>query len=706
MLNELTLIRNGLQAISEQTLKVVHKDISEPGKTNIMRVILNEKGKVMELDLLDGERNKKYWSHGDGNKNKFPDIKLPFPLRPGGVEEFHKWSKENKRPSAEELIACIEDFRTGYPFEMAGQTWPDYWDKLKKRAEIYGTLQDESSIVASLIKVFLDTSDKGLSLLEQFDQKLWEEVQRHPEDSLLKFASLAMFGGGQKLKSGKLPDGKRPTLLLDLIRNHTSHTAANKHWKPDISKVLFKSEQHLNETRTGNCVLSGQQDVKLVLDTFPTAKCESLGNVKIFSRKKDVQTYKRYGKLASDSISVSADLADELKSALEYLNKKEKGSTWDLLPSEVGGNDLLLAFCRDYPDVDAARLVAYEDEQDNSPDESGYETEASAICESFKGSDIDLSVEPRIDFLILRKISDGVQKAVFSSSVPVLQLETQAANWNNACKNVPPTELALFISGKICSPRPISPKQVASIFRKNYSQSSLDQKNKKQPNVPGISFSEVMTLFLNDVCTSDMVRRLLNKNLRQFSSLLEIVASEKILTKVPSGKTLNKRHRRDALYAITSMGLFLYKLGRKKEVYMKDLAYKLGQFCSVLDEIHIGYCESERKDQEPGRLIGNQAYAAAVTNPRKALEITAQRFAVYKSWADKICRKKDEELGRKAKNAKYASFWLRKHSEELHKLIPEKIPASTPESKAELLLGYLAGRELTAKKQDNITSNP
>ena len=703
MLNELALIRNGLRAVNEQALKVVHKNINEPGKTNIMRVILNKEGEIIELDLLDGERNKNYWSHGDGNKNKFPDIKLPFPLRPRGVEKFHKWSKDNRRPSAEELIACIEGFRSGYPFEITEQTWPDYWYKLKERAEIYGSLQGASSIVYSLIKVFLDTSDKGLSLLEQFDQKLWETVQKHPEISLLNFASLAMFGGGEELKSGKLPDGKRPTLLFDLIKDHTSHTAANKHWKPDISKVLFKSEEHLNETRVGNCAISGRQDVPLVLDTFPTAKCASLGNVKIFSRKKGVHTYRRYRKLATDSISVSANFADELKSALEYLNQKERGSTWDLLPSETGGNDLLLAFCRHYPDVHAASLVAYEDEQDNLLDESGYETEASVICESFKGSNIDLSVEPRIDFLILRKISDGVQKAVFSSSVPVSQLETQTADWNNASKNVPSTELAMFISGKICSPSSISPKQVALVFRKNYPQSSLDKKNKKQTNVPGIPFSEVMTLFLNDVCTSDMVRRLLSKILKQFSSLLEIVASEKTLKKVPLGKTLNKRHRQDALYAITVVGLFLYKLGRKKEVYMKELAYKLGQFCSVLDEIHIGYCESERKGKEPGRLIGNQAYAAAVMNPRKALDITAQRFAVYKSWADKNCRKEDGNLREKEKNAKYANFWLRKHSGELHELIPEKIPVSTPESRAELLLGYLAGRDIV-KKQSKINS--
>ena len=708
MLNELSLIRNGLQAVNEQALEVIHKKIYEPGKKDIMRVILNEEGNITELELLEGERNKNYWSHGDHNKNKFPDIKLKFPLRPRGMEKFHEWSKDNKRPSTRELIACIEGFRSSYPFEITEEIWPDYWDELKKRAEIYGSLQGKPSIVYSLIKLFLDTSDAGLSLLEKFDQRLWEEVQQHSELSLLNFASLVMFGGGLKreVKKGKLlplPDGKRPTLLLDLIRDHTSYSAANKHWKPDISKVLFKHERN---SKRGNCVISGQQDVNLVSDTFPTAKCESLGNVNIFSRKTGVHTYRRYGKLATDSISVSADLANELKSALEYLNAKEQGTTWDLLPREVPskevGNDLLLTFCRDYPDIGIARLVAHNDENDFL-DESRYENEVSQICKAFQGKDIDLSIEPRIDFLILRKISKGVQKAIFSSSIPVRQLDALSANWNRACKNTPSIKLVLFTENRqpqYCSSSSISPKRLALISRENYPLSSFDEKNKKhrkQKKVPGIPFPEVMTLFLNNDCTPDRARRLLSKILKQFSNLLEQVA---LGTALGNTKKTNKHHP-DALYAITAMGLLLYKSNRKKEVYMKELAFKLGQFCSALDEIHIGYCESERKGQEPGRLIGNQAYAAAVVNPQKALEITAKRVAVYKSWADKNSREEDERLKEKAKNAKYAYFWLQKHSKELYQLIPEKIPVSTPESSAELLLGYLAGREIAKKKDSN-----
>ena len=385
MLNELALIRNGLRAVDEAALQIVHTDIRAPGKKDTMRVILNAQGSITELDLLEGERNKNYWSQGNGNQSKFPAIKLPFPLRPGGVEEFRQWSKKNQRPKIEDWFACIKDLRDKYQFKPAQETWPNYREKLQERSNIYAKLRGSSSIVHSLITVFLNIGNNGLLLLEDFDQMLWEKMENNTDKGLLKFASLVLFGAGKQ----KLPDGKRPTLLLDLITDDTTHSAANKHWKSDISKVLYEHEQLTNIPKQGKCVISGQENVNLISNTFPKAKCESLGEVIIFSRKDDVQTYKRYGKLAADSISVSADLADELKSALEYLNSKEQGTTWDLLPSEAGSNDLLITFCRDYPDVYTARLFTCED----ALDETEYEIEASHICESFKGKDIELSKE-------------------------------------------------------------------------------------------------------------------------------------------------------------------------------------------------------------------------------------------------------------------------------------------------------------------------
>ena len=134
---------------------------------------------------------------------------------------------------------------------------------------------------------------------------------------------------------------------------------------------------------------------------------------------------------------------------------------------------------------------------------------------------------------------------------------------------------------------------------------------------------------------------------------------------------------------------------------MNELAYKLGQFCAALDEIHIGYCESERNREFPGRLIGNQAYAAAIANPLKALEMTAQRAAVYQAWAKKVSLLPNEQIAdKKIVDAKYAYRWMQQHCAELHKLISQQLRQATPESRAELLLGYLAGRPYTGPKKD------
>ncbi len=706
MLNELTLIRNGIAAIDRSLLQPIHKHLAEPGKKNLLRVVLapdTADGSIAELDYLGGEKHKNYWTQGEGNKNQFPAVKLPFPLRSGGVGQLGSWKQQNKNPPPDKLLDYLRTLREKHPFDPEQKPWPSYREKLKQRAKIYQPLNDPASIVASLLDTFLAID--GLALLKALDEKLWAECRRTVDKDMLKMAALILFADGGELKpdDGSMKDGKRPTLLLDL-KVEENHCAAHKHWKQDISKMLYEqellNEQEQNAGNIGTCAVSGHANMRLISDTFPDSKCNHLGNVKIFSRKKGVPTYKRYGKLAADSMAISADLADEMASALRYLNNKVKGKTWDVLPGETGSGDLLLTFCRALPDIEPVKLLTYDDSTDDF-DEDDYERECEQICESFTGRDIDLEIEPRIDFLVLRKINDGVQKAIFSSSQRLEKLSRDSKNWNQAGKNTPPIRLAFFKKGDETSrfllPSPISPKPFAMLFKKHYAGNI----ERKQTNVPGLPFAEAMMLFLNEQCDTDLVNRLLNKLLIQFSNLLEQAAL---------GKTKPAKHHRDARNAISAMGILLYKLNRRKEVYMNELAYKLGQFCSVLDEIHTGYCASERNGQMPGRLVGNQTYAAAIINPIKALGITAQRFAVYQAWAKRNSQQTDEqiknrkikkELEKEIKKAKYAYFWLRDNCADLQSLIREELPAATAASRAELLLGYLAGRPFDKKAPSN-----
>ena len=110
---------------------------------------------------------------------------------------------------------------------------------------------------------------------------------------------------------------------------------------------------------------------------------------------------------------VSTALADEMASALRYLSdSNKKGINWDILPGETGSSgDLLLAFCRALTDTKLMPLVT---QNADSLNEEDYEEETKQICQTFKGKDTIL--DNQVDFFILRKISDGVQKVIFSSS--------------------------------------------------------------------------------------------------------------------------------------------------------------------------------------------------------------------------------------------------------------------------------------------------
>ena len=70
MLNELALIRNGIAALDESLLATTHKHLQEPGKSNLLRVVLSQEGNIDELDYLTDDRNKNHWSHGQGNQNR------------------------------------------------------------------------------------------------------------------------------------------------------------------------------------------------------------------------------------------------------------------------------------------------------------------------------------------------------------------------------------------------------------------------------------------------------------------------------------------------------------------------------------------------------------------------------------------------------------------------------------------------------------
>ncbi len=125
---------------------------------------------------------------------------------------------------------------------------------------------------------------------------------------------------------------------------------------------------------------------------------------------------------------------------------------------------------------------------------------------------------------------------------------------------------------------------------------------------------------------------------------------------------------------------------------MKDFAFQLGQLCSAMDELHIGYCKSERKGDIPSILIGNQVYGMALQNPKKAMDFMASRRKPYDSWVIRIRAKNIQTEDKAITAAIFAKIWMGKQAKSLNDFLSSHALATSDTYKAELMLGYLAGR--------------
>jgi hypothetical protein len=131
------------------------------------------------------------------------------------------------------------------------------------------------------------------------------------------------------------------------------------------------------------------------------------------------------------------------------------------------------------------------------------------------------------------------------------------------------------------------------------------------------------------------------------------------------------------------LGLLLFKLGHRKEVYMNDVPYWLGQLLALADRINKNYWDQEFerkgtpfKDRRyPSQFIGNAAMPACLDNPQAGLARLAERLPLCQQVAGEDLRREAAEIIRRIDATK----------------LPNR---STDEHKAQMLLGYLARPDL------------
>ncbi len=440
-----------------------------------------------------------------------------------------------------------------------------------------------------------------------------------------------------------------------------------------------------------------------------------VGSTTLFAKNATTSgpTVKRYGTSGGAAFSVSEKLSQELAASIVFINSaKFKDKTWSKLPSTLGASpSLLLAYCKEDWGLSLTPLITGESEVDDFDD---YLDATESVIASFKGK--NLSLDAVVDFIEIIVLDKANRKINFSITTKIRELIHAAKQWKQACQNSPNFKLLALTSKnnkQMCLPWVISPQQVMYLSRQKYIRDGSES-----TSLPGISFADVMKLFLGQD-NQVLATRCLQHIAQQYQPLLNYCALSR-LQWVLQGKAHVKtdtKNNTQALSAVTLMTVLLYKAERTKEIYMKDFAFQLGQLCSAMDELHIGYCKSVRGGQIPNTLIGNLTYSMALQSPIKALAVLASRIKPYESWAKKAFEnkswviKKDGKVvndkegkpleDKAVKGGVYANKWLSCHSDRLFKNFSENTQIETDSYKAELMLGYLAGRPFEQKNISN-----
>ncbi|HWR40829.1 MAG TPA: hypothetical protein VN611_15165, partial [Patescibacteria group bacterium] len=143
---------------------------------------------------------------------------------------------------------------------------------------------------------------------------------------------------------------------------------------------------------------------------------------------------------------------------------------------------------------------------------------------------------------------------------------------------------------------------------------------------------------------------------------------------------------KNACISVSFISILLWRLGVRKENYMLDAPFNIGQFLKLADMLHKQYSVQVRnggdgKKSLPTQLMGNEILAIASENPIEGLNRLRERMKIYLAWADTST---GEDTG--------LSKWiLARFSEVSAKIAASELPETfTAAEQAQVLLGYLA----------------
>lgn len=715
MLNESYCLARALEDAG-MALEQQHPKITIPGRTTgpVIRVRLGASGREIECERVVEDDLDSLWAHRDGNQNYFPVIRLSEPLMSQVATPDEVRTRNAKKPSAaERRKLLLARLAVSEPHKLTAKAINDFARLREKAEDFVDIFENSNPQVAQVCRAFASLvpnrreagePNQSMPLLDALRD--WATTSLPIcDESDLDALEVLLFSAGSE-------SGKKTQLALDTGRNSTIY--GHEARKAVIAAFLSRDEVADGASSPGAvlesssaCCFTGRSD--MWTDPFPKVKLPALGKeFCIFSMFKAAKCNFRYGKADTEIIPVSKPVVQSMQESLNaVLHPDREGETWRRIAGDTPGSyDQLIAYVDGKPDISAPVASLFGTSEEVERDQ--YEADASAVCEALDGV-ARKNRASRINLFILKKASEGQAFVALAESPTVAEVLDGAHWWRRATNNVPlglPADgycisLPIFNreqdKSEAAKPSTPYPGQVVALLTQAWLHkrggAKAENSKPRTNKLRSVSFRELLDVMLQrEEKMQQSADHILSLCLHHASPLLAGLAACQGRQTQDDWKAYSDKDRLAALRAVSTIGIALFALGSKKEVYMEESAFQIGQMLALADRLHSCYCKVVRGGALPPNLIGNAQLNAALENPEQALAVLADRLRVYQAWAQTADPHGADD--KKSITVKWAKKILSQFRVLAVKLHEQGIPTECSDMmKAHMLLGYMAGEE-------------
>jgi hypothetical protein len=713
VLNDLYDIERGLKAHGA-AIVAQHPDVKDMAKGGAILVRLDARGGVDDIEFVPDSGNGALWTLRDGQHNGFPGLKTgqpgnPKSAKPGkglltldgpALAAHEKIWADDRTPAARRREALRLIAEADLDAEAAA-AWPNagHRKRIAERLAQLGSLRGDrkTAAVPAAFERFLLALERQPPFLADLLHWLKGKLQSGGDD-WIEPARNALIGPA--------------AIYVDVAEDDFPRPVRDLRQVAAVSAALAASSASPDGEGSGTCALTGAA-THLHAGNFPQPNLPGLGQTYLFSRNSDIPSLTRYGKTADDSFAIGGDLLGRLSGAISFLTRPaERDKIWRLIPAESGDKpDLMIAFCPAAPDIALAGRIAADDEAEPLSF-AEFEEKARQVVAQSHGAHEQAAARTDVTLLVLRAVDPANRKAIYHRAVSAARFFEAAKDWRlRATDNAPPWMGFRMPQSRKVKGAPIvvrHPPRVPPLSLTPLSRTIFAEGGRRGIEAIGLPASVAFVLFLQDGDAPALARRALALLLERHGPLLAGLA-QAARKGGDALKSFDPKFdlRADALQSVSWFGALLQRLGRDREVYMSETAFRLGQFLAAVDTVHVGYCADMRGGDVPPTLLGNSVLSIAGAHPERAVAIVMGRWKPYGGWANQERRirakaaqlqdGKDGQLAWDMRRGLSAARRIQPFAADLARDL-ESRKAPDDVFKAQLLLGYVAGLPPLPKK--------